>query len=102
MTSAPSTPEPIEVFALALRDLRAAFDWEAARPEVKLVVTTDRVQVYDAIEIYIPGSDAPQWCVWRDPSRVFHIDNSHSEASEKSFLTLMDALEFISSEMSQT
>jgi len=102
MSFPPTAPEPFEVFALALKDLQAAFDWEAARPEVKLVVTTDRVQVYDAIEIYLPGSDAPQWCVWRDPSRVFHIDDWHSKSLEKSFLSITDALEFISLEIAQT
>jgi hypothetical protein len=100
MKSAPFTSEPIEVFALAMKDLQAARDWEAARPGVRLVVTTDRIQVYEAIDIYVREAVSSHWCIWRDASGGFHVDDWRSVGLDRTFPTLATAFDFISSEMS--
>ena len=102
MKAAPSIHEPIEGFASALRDLCTARAWEAARPGVGLVVTTDRLRVYEAIEIYPSGSDVPQWCIWRDASGGFYVDEWQRQERDRHFPTLSDALEFVSSKMAKT
>ncbi len=100
MKSAPFACESIEVFALAMKDLQAALDWEAARPGIRLVVTTDRIQVYEAIDIYLREAASPHWCIWRDAAGGFHVDDRRFVGLDRAFPTLAHVFDFISSELS--
>jgi hypothetical protein len=101
MQDAATLPDSIIGRSFDRADRTIATTWAAARRAdgIKLLVATDHEAFPEVIEIAPPGTAEPKWCIWRDRSGRFIVDNWHTWERGKRFAGMADALGFIGGEI---
>lgn len=92
-------PDRLDALPLAVRDLNATLAWAAARPDVRLQVTSDDTMVKGVIQVHPWGSSWPRWCMWRSQDGRLQIDDLTTADFALPYPTVHMALRFFASKL---
>jgi hypothetical protein len=75
--------------------------WAFVRPEVHLVVATDRRDAPEVIKVYLTAAALSGWFVWRGHISCLRVDDRWKSQFDTPYLALRRALRFIEASLAE-